>query len=44
MFKRRGVQHIAIAGDAEDIQAVRPQFGAQAPHMPDEGTARISIG
>ena len=44
MFKWRGVQHIPIVGDAEDIQVVRPQFWAQAPHMPDKGTARITAG
>lgn len=44
MFKRHSMQHIAIAGNAEDIQTVWPQFWAQAPHMPDECTARISVG
>ena len=42
LFERRGVQHIAIAGDTEDIQSVWPQLGAYASHMPDERTARVA--
>jgi len=43
LFLRRGVQHIAVAGDTEDIQSVWPQLGAYAPHMPDERTAMVAV-
>ncbi len=36
------MQHIAIAGDTENIQPEWPQLGAYAPHMPDEGAARVA--
>ncbi len=38
------MEHIPIAGDAEDIQPERPQLGAYASHMPDEGTTRVAAG
>ena len=38
------MQHIAVAGDTEDIQSVWPQLRAYAPHMPDERTTRIAAG
>ena len=37
------MQHIAVAGDTEDIQSVWPQLRAYAPHMPDERTARVAV-
>jgi len=37
------MQHIAVAGDTENIQPVWPQLGAYAPHMPDERTARVAV-
>ena len=38
------MQHIPIAGDAEDIQPEWPQLGAYATHMPDEGATRVAAG
>jgi hypothetical protein len=38
------MQHIAVAGDTEDIQSVWPQLGAYASHMPDERTTRVATG
>jgi hypothetical protein len=38
------MQHIAVAGDTEDIQSVWPQLRAYASHMPDERTARVAAG
>ena len=37
------MQHIAVAGDTEDIQSVWPQLRTYASHMPDEGTARVAV-
>jgi hypothetical protein len=32
------MEHIAIAHDTENIQAERPEFGAQVADMPPQGT------
>ena len=36
-------EHIAVAGDTENIQSVWPQLRAYASHMPDERTARVAV-
>src|SRR5260370_33512076 len=42
-FLTRGMQHVAVAGDTENVQAKRPQLGADAPHMPDESAPGIAV-